>query len=74
MEPIHKEFAVYQTTIFSGNTTATVLYNETFTIPDEGVYSTYFLFGKHKPVEPPDTDFEDDLGEALDDIFGDDDE
>ena len=74
LEPIHKEFAVYQTTIFQGNTTATVYYNETFTIPDEGVYSTYFLFGQHKSVEAPGSDLEDDIGYVIDEIFGDDDD
>mgnify|MGYP000890466915 CR=1 FL=1 len=40
-----------------------MLYNQTFSIPYEGVFSTYFLFGKHKPVI--------DDGGSLDDLFAD---
>jgi len=36
--------------VFSGLDNTTAYFNDTYTIPLEGVYSTYFLFGKHRPV------------------------
>ena len=71
LDPMKKEFAVFTTTIFQGNANSTVYYNQTFSIPNEGVFSTFFLFGKHKPIEP-NTSFGDDIGDFIDDIFGED--
>ena len=71
LEPIKREFAVYETTIFEGKSNSTVNYNQTFSIPNEGVFSTFFLFGKHHPVEV-NTSFDEDIGSFVDDIFGED--
>ena len=71
LDPMKKEFAVYATTIFQGNSNSTVYYNQTFSIPNEGVFSTFFLFGKHKSIEPA-SSFDDEIGDFIDDIFGED--
>ena len=70
-----KEFAVYETTVFQQMKAAdaVVYYNQTFSIPNEGVFSTFFLFGKHRPIEPTST-FDDDIGDFIDDLFGEDDD
>ena len=51
MRPIRDELAVFETVVFDGAPGTKAEFNETFRIPYEGVYSTYFLFGKHKVVE-----------------------
>lgn len=71
LEPIRKKFAVFQVDVFQGDKNQTNNFNRTFSIPTEGVYSTYFLFGPHKPVETPDKE-SDVVEDFLDDIFGDD--
>ena len=71
LDPMKKEFAVFATTIFQGNANSTVYYNQTFSIPNEGVFSTFFLFGKHKPIEPT-TSLDDDIGDFIDELFGED--
>ena len=71
LDPMKKEFAVFTTTIFQGNANSTVYYNQTFSIPNEGVFSTFFLFGKHKPIEPT-SSLDDDIGDFIDDLFGED--
>ena len=48
LDPIKKDFAVFETVIFKGSPDTIANFNETFSIPSEGVFSTYFLFGKHK--------------------------
>ena len=71
LSPISHDFAVYQVKVFPGTANQTYVYNQTFTIPSEGVYSTYFLFGKHREeAYSDDSDFLDDF---VDDLFGDDD-
>ena len=37
------------------------------------MFSTFFLFGKHHPVDDSGNDIGDDISELVDDIFGDDD-
>ena len=65
--------------MFPGTSNQTYTFNKTYTIPSEGVYSTYFLFGKHHDVEAsadsesPDDEIFSDLGDLIDDIFGEDD-
>ena len=75
LDPMKKEFAVYETTVFlqSKASNSIVYYNQTFSIPNEGVFSTFFLFGKHKPLETTST-IGDDIGDFIDDIFGEDEE
>jgi len=45
LAPIRKDFAVYEVEIFEGTPNVTTPYNHTFSMPYEGVFSTYFLFG-----------------------------
>ena len=40
--------AVFETVNFDGGPEIKATFNETFTIPYEGVFSTYFLFGKRQ--------------------------
>ena len=64
---------MFETKVFAGKpANESIMYNKTFSIENEGVFSTYFLFGKHHG----DTDAEDDedlLSDLVDDIFGADD-
>jgi len=77
--PIKRNFAVFETVVFKGDVNSTVFFNQTFSIPNEGIFSTYFLFGPHHPLFKEEEDGgqsieEDlDLGDLIDDIFGEDD-
>ena len=51
MRPIRDELTVFETVVFDGAPGTKVEFNQTFRIPYEGVYSTYFLFGKHMVIE-----------------------
>lgn len=50
LDHIKNDFAVFETVIFPGSSNTVANFNETFSIPTAGVFSTYFLFGKHKPA------------------------
>ena len=53
--------------VFNGKpANESIYFNKTFSIEKEGVFSTYFLFGKHKEVD-------EDFSDMIDDIFGADD-
>ena len=69
LDPVKKDFAVYEVHVFEGAPNSTSVYNHTFSIPTEGVFSTYFLFGQHKTVEGEEEDL---LEELIDDVFGED--
>ena len=71
LDPMKKEFAVYETTIIQGKANQVINYNQTFSIPNEGVFSTFFLFGKHRPLEST-TGIGEDIGDFIDDLFGED--
>lgn len=60
---------MYEVKIFNGSSNNTVWFNQTFSIPYEGVFATYFLFGPHKNLEDDSEDF---IGDLVDDIFGED--
>ena len=57
LDSVKKDFAVYEVHVFEGAPNSTSIYNHTFSIPTEGVFSTYFLFGQHKTVEGEEEDF-----------------
>ena len=69
LDSVKKDFAVYEVHVFEGAPNSTSIYNHTFSIPTEGVFSTYFLFGQHKTVEGEEEDL---LEELIDDMFGED--
>ena len=76
--PTKRNFAVFETVVFKGVVNSTVFFNQTFSIPNQGIFSTYFLFGPHRPLSKEDDEgqgTEEDLGlgDLIDDIFGDDD-
>ena len=71
--PIKKDLAVYDTFIFAGTPNVTSFFNQTYSIPSEGVFSTFFLFGKHRPAEESEKSFGDEVSDFVDDVFGDDD-
>lgn len=60
--------------MFDGMPNTTSMFNKTFSIQSEGVFSTYFLFGPYKTVEPEESEKEGDDGLSgfIDDVFGDD--
>ena len=76
LDPIRLMFAVYDKVLFKGKVNTTTMYNQTYSIPSEGVFSTFFLFGPHHPIEPEAPgvvdDIDDALGDLVDDIFGED--
>jgi len=72
--PIKTAFAVYETVVFSGALNSTTFYNQTFSIPSDGVFSTFFLFGKRKLVEDHESTIDEDISDMIDDVFGDEDE
>ena len=75
LAPMRKKFAVYQVDVLQGMPNTTSYYNKTFSIPSEGVFSTYFLFGQHRVVDPdaePEGEEKEGLDGFIDDIFGDD--
>lgn len=51
LEDLKDDFTVHETINFSGKRNQTIMYKETFKIPRKGIYSTFFLFGKHRPVD-----------------------
>lgn len=55
LDPIQQNFAVYETIILNGNIASgkdasgsETDFNATYRIAYEGVYSTYFIFGKYR--------------------------
>ena len=51
LDPVKEELTVFKTIIFDGNPDTVANFNETFRIPYEGVFSTYFLFGQYKTIK-----------------------